>query len=76
MASGGFDNHPPATRGIYAPRDLFPLPPASLRRDPLESAKVRQASLDILKLAGVFAFIVATAFALSAGYLFLMFVKP
>lgn len=69
---GGF-KHSPARYGAGTRADLIPFPSGSIpRRAPLESSQLRNAALDVIKVAAAFLFILVTGLAFVAS-LFMCF---
>jgi len=68
--SGGFDNRPPAPRGIYAPRDSILLPPSRPVFEPREFSQAQ-----IYKIKMVERLLLGVAVALFVGVFILLFVK-
>lgn len=70
--SGGFDNRPPASRGIYAPHDSILVPSGNF---PLPNSKFTQAMIDIFKLLCAFLLVSATGCGLAFALFVLLFVS-
>jgi hypothetical protein len=69
---GGF-KHSPARYSAVRSADLIPFPSGSIaRRAPLESSQLRNAALDVIKVAAAFLFILVTGLACLAS-LFMCF---
>lgn len=72
MISGGFDNHPPATRGIYSPRDSILIPPGYF---PLPRSEFAQTVIDVFRLLCAFLLVSATGCGLAFAFFVLFFVR-